>query len=67
MEIRKKKFKIGDKVKRVSGEHFGMTVGDIATVKSTGLFNFGLNEFEGTHDTNNFELYDIDWCKELSN
>jgi len=61
-------FKIGDRVRRVSGEHNDMKVGDIASVEGItayGIVVTGYPEYigwkhTGAHDPNNFELADVD-------
>lgn len=56
------KFKVGDKVKRVSGEFNDSKQGDIGTVSFVGSDDYiNLHEFEslcssGTYDSRNFEL-----------
>lgn len=52
-------FKIGDKVERIAGEYCKMAVGDVSTV--CGVTPFGsleLLDFEGTHASVNFKLYE---------
>jgi len=49
-------FKVGDKVKRINGEHMGMKVGDIAIITETtsGNFSISLCSYDGGHAKNNF-------------
>ena len=54
------KFKVGDKVRRISGFHAGMKVGDIGTVVSEVSYSVGLKEFGSSfdyfHDKTKLEL-----------
>ena len=50
------KFKKGDKIKRISGEHMGMEKGDIATIRELNKYFIFLEEYEGGHNLRNFEL-----------
>ncbi len=50
------KFKVGDKVRRTKDEFYGMTPGDIGTVKEDTTGSLTLDEFGGRHSNNCFEL-----------
>lgn len=50
-------FKVGDKVRRVKYEHFGMKAGDVGTVSSMGMCGrVELEEFEGHHSVRCLEI-----------
>jgi hypothetical protein len=51
-------FKVGDVVGRISGEHWGMVIGDIGTITEIrGSGALGLKEFSNYHDPDNFILH----------
>ena len=50
------KFKKGDEVKRICGDHMGMRKGDIATILSVDYNSLSLKGYRGTHSIINFEL-----------
>lgn len=53
------KFKVGDKVKRINGNHGGMSIGDIGIIieiENDGGLRIRKFDTEGTHDNSNFEL-----------
>lgn len=55
------KFKVGDKVVRVSGRWRGMMPGDVDTVVAVDAANVNLKHYGNYHSANRLELLSTDW------